>query len=487
MQNEKQFDMYISLSPSDWQRFLLFLDFSLVDSTPPVAADDIKQLALFIQKNKKTSKEKGIDITSDSPDLFDRIFPDRKFVRGRLDKIQSALRREFEKFILYRVANQDDFFKDIALAQYYGEQKNADRFERIIEKLRTGFEKQNAKDRHTYLKSYWTELIDAEFQALYNVKKGDINYSNVVESLDAFYLTSRLDWLCILFNQKRAVKLDTTVELSFLEDLDRIIAKKGFSDTPSVKAYRMTIDLLLEKGNFDEFQQVLVEADPFLTFQQRQKLHAHERNICSARCNAGDNAFLPKLALLLKKHLAAGYLYYEGGLIPSTLQNLTRIGIRTLDFDWVKQMLEEHKNRIVSQDDPQEVFNFNWASLLFALGQYDEAMDLIQSPYKFRDIYYDLTKRSLEIKILFEQDNIGLCEFRCDAFKNYLFNWSKKNKADTLPTYVYVLNNNFVNTVSKMLKTRKGDKERLDKMIEEMQSARIGEREWLLEKLNDLK
>ena len=49
------------------------------------------------------------------------------------------------------------------------------------------------------------------------------------------------------------------------------------------------------------------------------------------------------------------------------------------------------------------------------------------------------------------------------------------------------MNNNFVNTVSKMLNTRKGDRVRLDKMIEDIQSIRIGEREWLLEKLNHLR
>ena len=308
-----------------------------------------------------------------------------------------------------------------------------------------------------------------------------------MEALDIFYVTSRLDWLCVYFNQKRMVDLDTENEQALLADLDGIIEKKGLADTPSVKVYRKAIDLLLGKGDFAIFQQIIIEADEYLTFQQRQKLHALERNFCAARFNGGQQEYLPKLASLFKAHLAAGYLYYESGLIPSTLQNLTTIGLRTRDFEWVKQLLQDHKNRIISQDEPEEIFNLNWANLQFASRKFDEVLPLINNTYKFRDIYYDLTSRTLEIKTLFEQDDWGLCGYRCEAFKNYLFNWGKKTKANNLPPHVFDLNNNFVNMVLQLLDTVKGDKS-IKSMIDKIKNSRVyGERDWLLEKLDKLK
>lgn len=487
MQNEKQFYFFSRLSVSDWQRFLPFLDFSLVETPPAVAAADVKQLAVFLKINYTLPKA-YIDLEIlDHKALFKSVFPERPFVQGRFEKIYAVLRQVFEKFIVYKTLSQDDFMHKITMAQYFIEQKNTERFEQTIKKLKAKLYDEQAKDRHIYAKIYWAELLDSEFQSLYNIKKGDINYKQMVESLDVFYITSRLDWLCVYFNQKRMVELDTENELALLTDLDNIIEKKGFANTPSVKAYRKAIDLLLGKGDFDVFQQIITDADAFLSFQQQQKLHALERNFCSAQLNAGQQDYLPKLARLLKVHLAKGYLYYESGLIPSTLQNLTIIGLRSQDFEWVKELLQDHKNRIISQDDPSEIFNLNWANLQFALHNFDEVLSLLQSPYKFRDIYYDLTSRSLEIKALYEQDNQGLCAFRCEAFKNYLFNWSKKNKTNSLPPHVFDLNNNFVNMVMQLLNTIKGDTERVETMLDKIKNNRVyGEREWLLEKWTHL-
>jgi hypothetical protein len=485
-QNEQQFLFFSALSPSEWQQFIAFLDFSFIENTPPVAAADIKQLAVFL-KNTYTARKKSVDIdTLDTLSLFKAIFPERLFVQGRFEKVSAALRQIFEKFIVYKSINDNDFVQRITLLDYYSAQKNTVRFERLMTKLKVDLYAESAKDRYGYAKIYWAELLDAEFQALYNVKKGDVNYAKVVSALDIFYLTSRLDWLCVFFNQKRMVDIDTKNEQALLADLDAIIEKKGLADTPSVKAYRKAIDMLLDKGSFDEFQQIITESDAFLTFQQRQKLHALERNFCTRLLNAGQQDYLPRLVSLTKAHLAAGYLYYESGLIPSTLQNLTIIGLRTRDFDWVKQLLLDHKDRIISQDDPQEVFNLNWANLQFALGNFEAVLPLITNAYKFRDIYYELTSRTLEIKTLFEQNDQTACSYRCEAFKNHLFNWGKTHKSNSLPPLVFDLNNNFVNLVLQLLDTRKGDKT-VKTMMDKIENSRLyGERDWLLEKLKGM-
>jgi hypothetical protein len=487
MQNEKQFYFFSTLTPTHWLHFIAFLDFSLVESTPPVAAADIKQLAVFLKKHYTARKGKTDLEVLDNAALFAAVFPKRPFVQGRFERVHAVLRREFEKFIVYKSANNDAFFPKIMMAQFYFEQKNVARFERTMEKLKTELYAEQAKDRYDFAKIYWAELLDSEFQIMYNVKKGDINYQEVVDALDIFYLTSRLDWLCVLFNQKRMVGLNTEKEEALLVDLDGIIEKKGLTDTPSVKVYRMAIDLLLDKGELDDFQKTITEADACLTFEQRQKLHALERNFFTARYNAGQKTYLPVITDLLKAHLAAGYLYYESGLIPSTLQNLTTIGLRAGEFHWVEQLLIDHKDRIISQDDPQEIYNLNLAKLQFALGNFEDVLTLLNTPYKFRDIYCDLTSRALRIKALYEKKDTGVCQTCCEAFKNYLFNWKQTDKTNSLPTPVFGLNNNFVNIVLQLLDTLKGDTKRVKSMFDKVENSRIyGEQEWLMEKLKDL-
>jgi hypothetical protein len=127
------------------------------------------------------------------------------------------------------------------------------------------------------------------------------------------------------------------------------------------------------------------------------------------------------------------------------------------------------------------------AKLQFALGNFEDVLTLLNTPYKFRDIYCDLTSRALRIKALYEKKDTGVCQTCCEAFKNYLFNWKQTDKTNSLPTPVFGLNNNFVNIVLQLLDTLKGDTKRVKSMFDKVENSRIyGEQEWLMEKLKDL-
>ncbi|MBL7816342.1 MAG: hypothetical protein JNL70_15080 [Saprospiraceae bacterium] len=490
MKDSKLLEILNILTVEESQELAAFLDFSLLRTTYDVADDDIKKLWQVIRTLKSNFNDTELD-----PNLvYKMVFPQKNFVKGRLEKTMSALLKEIEKMIAYRFytegglfASDESFAKQYPLLQFYAQRQLNHRFERSVEKLKEDCEKNTYKDQNSLLKSYLVEVADNAYESLYNIQKGDANLRATIDSLDIFYVVARLSYLADVIAQRRKIGFDISAQLSLLIDIESIINKKNWKKVPIIETYEQAIKLLLDEDNFSIFQETLNRNEQYFTLTQRQTFRAIERNKCVDFFNSGQKEYIFTLAKLLEQHLDAGYLYYQSGLIPSTLLNLTSVAVKVKNLDWLKKVLDTHKNRIISTDDSEQVFSFNYAVYHFAKGEYKAAFEQISSDYKFKDAYYDLSKRRLEIKIFYEQKEFDLCAARNEAFKNYLFTRTKKKKEDNFPATTFEPNNNFVNFMSTLLNLSKNDKHKIKLFHEKLlETPAIAEYEWFLEKITAL-
>ncbi|MBL7818725.1 MAG: hypothetical protein JNL70_27245 [Saprospiraceae bacterium] len=492
MKDSKLLEILNTFNKKEKKDFGEFLAFSAPRTRYEVATTDVMRLWTVLETLEKNFKQETLDVET----IYPLVFPKKAFVKGRLEKAMSALYREVEKyvsFVFYADNSSHNnketvgFSRSWAMLHLLSERQLHNRFENTVERLRVEVKSVGSKDTQGYLQAYMVEYADNRYQEQYNTKQGDVNLSATLDSLDTFYVVARLEHLLTLAAQKRHIVIDVQQQFEVLPHLKNIIACKQLSDFPIVKAYIEALDLLLGQGDWLVFRQSLEQAHDFLTFEQRQTLCAIERNHCAALYNAGQKEYIHLLVDLFAAHLEAGYLYYHNYLIPSTLLNIIMVGTKVKRFDWVKEVIEKYSDKIMSADEVQEITRINWALYYFAVGQYTQALDALQSPYKFKDIYYELTQRRLEIKIYYEQNAFDMCNSRTEAFKNYLFNWGKKKKSDHLPPLVFEGNNNFVNMVTQLINTTHGDVERIAVLKDKMDNNRTyGDREWLLEKIEGL-
>ena len=137
---------------------------------------------------------------------------------------------------------------------------------------------------------------------------------------------------------------------------------------------------------------------------------------------------------------------------------------------------------MISADEAEQVFSLNYACYHFAICNFKTAFDLISNDYKFKDNYYDLTKRRLEIRIFFELNEFELCNARNEAFKNYLFTRTKKKKEDNFPATTFDPNNRFVNFVTTLLNLTKHDKAKIKAFYEKIiEIPAVAAHDWFLE------
>lgn len=487
MKDSKLLEILNTLTVEESQSIAAFLDFSLLSATYDVASDDIKRLWQVLKTLRTNFNDSELDPTL----VYKMAFPKKNFVKGRLEKTMSALLKEIEKFIAYRFYTEgglfpsdDTFTKQFPLLKFYSNRQLNNRFERTMDRLKADNVHEESKDPDIFLKDYFVEVADYEYQAHYNTLKGDVNLRATLDSLDLFYVASRLNHLASLIAQNRRMGFDMTVDLQLLDDLESIIKKRQWEKMPIIETYWQAVQLLLDEDNFVEFQDALNRNEQFFTLKQRQRLRTIERNKCVDMFNSGQKEYIFILAKLLEQHLEAGYLYYQSGLKPSTLLNLTAVALKVKNFDWIKNVLEAHQHRIIGADDAEQIFRLNYACYHFGKGEFEKASEYISSDYKFKDLYYDLTKRRLEIKILFEQNESELCAARNDAFKNYLFTHTKKKKEDNFPVATFEPNNNFVNLITALLNLTKTDKAKIKQFHEKLlETPAVADHDWFLEKI----
>ena len=222
MKDSKLLEILNTLTVEESQSIAAFLDFSLLSATYDVAADDIKRLWQVL----KTLKTNFNDSELDSTLIYKMVFPKKNIVKGRLEKTMSALLKEIEKLIAYRFYTEgglfpsdDTFTKQFSLLKFYSNRQLNNRFERTMDKMKADNAQEKSKDPDVLLKDYYVEIADYEYQTRYNTLKGDVNLRATLDSLDLFYVTSRLNHLASLIAQNRRMGFDMTIDLQLLDDL----------------------------------------------------------------------------------------------------------------------------------------------------------------------------------------------------------------------------------------------------------------------------
>jgi len=468
---------------TELERFILFLNSPYFHEVKP--APEIMVLMQHIKdcfpdfEDERLSKE----------NTFAVLYPDQDFIPGKLDRVMSNLLKIIKEFIIYEFSDlrEDEVKRKLIMAKFYRQRHLEKPFERTIKSLRET-QQQEKKKKDFYLKQFFIEQEVMYFGNLYNQRKNDYNVAATLESLDVLYLVHRLEFTCWLLTQEKANTL-SGIEAS-MQMYDRIMDSfKGEShldDIPLLKVYEQGIRLLRSENSEDEVFGLLVRlldrhASEIPT-NRLKELQALCRNYCTLEYNKGRVSLLGEVFSLYRDHLKQGYLLYEGGLLQSTFRNIVIFGLRSKEYDWVLNFLEQYKDRIVGTNQPEEIYLFNLAIYYFAIKEYSKALDCLVDRYE--DIYYLIAAKRMELKIYYEMD-FEILESKINAFKVYIYRISQK----ILPQIPRDANNNFID-ILKQIRSSKTlyNMTRIDKLINKVQTKKpIQEKEWLLEKLAILK
>ena len=418
---------------------------------------------------------------------YAHLFPGKAYQKGQLEKMMSLLLKEIFRFITYYNAKLGENETSILLnqARFFREKKMDKFFNKAIDQVKKVQRKASRRNKEFYFHQYLVEKEISEFESLFNTRKEELNIPNTLQSLEVFYLLSKLEYICWFLSQN--LHFTSQHLQNTLDELEEVLPKltqKEFFQIPLIQAYTYAVLLLQgkdEENSFSKLKQLVEQYEDQIPLEQLKALQALTRNYCVVKYNSGELKYFEVAFKLYRLHLEKGYLFYQGGLLPSTIRNLVTTGLKLKEYTWVYNFLESSKDKITGTKHPRDVYHFNLACYHFALQQYEQALELLAD--KYEDIYYRIAAKRLEIMIYFEQDS-PLTDSRLDAFKVFIFRISKRYLSYTQRE----INNGFADLLKQIMNPKtKGNDARIAKLIQKIEAKKIvSDKQWLLEKLHDL-
>ncbi len=427
------------------------------------------------------------DVELSKQNTFAALFPGQTFNTGKLNRVMSDLLKIVREFVIYEFSDlkEDPTQRLLLMARFFRQRHMEKPFRRTIKKLK-GIQANEIKTKDHYLKQFLIEQEISNFDSFYNHRREDLNLPATLKSLDIFYLTNKMEYTCWLLAQNK-YNIPLNVNDSLLL-FDRIIASFKeecvLEEIPLLQVYYLGIRMIQaeeeEETTFVNLKEILKQYADVIPLDRLKELQTLCRNYCIQQYNNGKEHYLEEAFTLYRDHLEQGYLFYEGGLLPSTIRNIVAIGLRLKKFDWVCHFLENSKDRIVATSQAKEIYHFNLANYFFALEKYDEALDCLSDRYE--DAYYLIASKRMELKIYYELQS-DILESRIDAFKIYIYRISQQ----VLPKVQKEGNNNFIDLLKQIRSPKTLDSlKRIEKLKNKvLHKKSIAEKEWLLEKLEE--
>lgn len=427
-------------------------------------------------KNEQLQKEKA----------FAHLFPEAPYSGNKMDKLMARLLKAIKKFIVFEYAHLQDneVQEELNLIRFYREKDLIKPFQQSIQRIKKKQRGSENKNMDFYFQQYQIEKEVTNQASLYNQRKGDLNLPNTLKSLDAFYLIAKLEYACWSLAQGISVALEVEHSLLLLDGLLEVLPRDFLLQYPLIGLYNHAYQLLrkgADKEILENMASLLRDSEKLIPREQLQALQAIYRSFMVRGYNLGEES-IAEVFELYKAHLAAGYLYHNGGIFPGMVRNIVAFGLKAKAYAWIKVFLKDHRRKIIGTKMPDKVYSSNMAAYYFAQKKYDETLRLLQEYGE--DAYYKIAAKRLELKVFFEIQDDQL-EGKMTAFKVYIHRIAKKN----LPHEPYQRNNNFINLLRQTNSPQVfKNPAKIEKLIGKIKTlGAVAEREWLLEKLEDLR
>ena len=417
----------------------------------------------------------------------------------RLNKIMSGLTKLVEEYIIYTYSGLDkkgDFAnhtkRNLILLKFYRKNDLDSKFDNLLNDLQKAQEEVIVKDKNFFLQQFDVEYATLKEKTSKNQGKGNLNLPNALKYLDWYYFALRLELSNLLITQNR---FTATQEKEYEQFRQFIPFVESFEkDLPPIIKIALEVTKLISNSNSNTEMPIV---ENLIALLQKSKnelptafiydVHASIRNYFTLLYNEGNLGVLKDLFEFQCYQLVEGYFYNDNKIQANAFISIVINALKLKQHEWVKQFLEKHEFAIIGDTD-KALYQFNLENYYFSVKDYAKIEYCFVYPYK--DTHYLLAARRLEIKFLYEHEDFYALDFKIKAFSQFLFNNREK-----LSTIITDANSGFLAMVKKLillsekkLNTKKDDKfiAKITKLKESIKQGIVGEKEWLLDKLEEM-
>lgn len=394
-----------------------------------------------------------------------------------LAHLASRLLALTEKFLAVETFLADEWQQNVALARQYHAlnlPKHYKTAQTEVEKLSAASPFRNAEHYREQLlaKRLFYEHSD-RYQRGFNER-----LQEAADALDAYFLAEKLRYAYEMLNYESV--LNVHYEVARLDEILDWASSSQFAEMPSVQVYRQLLLMLMSPdntGHFDSAKSLLIQSEPYFDADELRQLYTSLLNYCIRRINRFNDERFLREHLEINKLLLQNELIFENNFLPPWhYTNIAAAGIKSGQMDWTREFIHDYRERL-PPEYAENVFRYNLAQYHYFLKNYDEAQRALLQ-VEFTDVLLNVSVRSLLIKIYCETEQTELLLSYLEATRIFLL------RNQLLDAQMKRRMQKFVEFTAKFAKIAPRDKERFQKLLEQLPLAEeMLHREWLAEQL----
>lgn len=477
---------------------MLMKDSKLVKLLSVFTPNELKQLKLMTDSpyfNKEASVRALMDYLLlyapdfthpkfNYPQAFRHIFGNRPIQsdpQTAVAKVMSKLMSLAREFIVQEELTQQSVQKQLYLVQFFKRKAMVDFIPKVLEDAR------EALESHPYRNEYYYRhhlLLESEQSTFLNMVQDkshpDYNLSRQNRALDAYFALSKLQMFC--FAKNAALRINVEFDYSPKQQFLHWIRHSGLLKDANIRIWYLALDLLDHPGSeqFLLLKESIRQLENQISPPNLRILYSYLAN--TARVVFSDRQmYFGALFELYKEQLALDILHVDGYLTPVILRNVTIVGLKRREFDWVQHFLEENADRIVpTYQEREDIVTLCKAYLHFEKKEFHTALERINSLH-YESLFTKMDERRMRLMCYYEMRMSGPLEDLVNSFRKFLTD----HKKGIPPNYLEE-NRLFIHFIHKLVSLNLKIRENRQSLADEIRLVPVlPEKEWLLAKVNE--
>ena len=394
-----------------------------------------------------------------------------------LRTLYSNLYALVNKFLFYKYAEQDEFFKSRTLIKAYAQIGKREILLKNIYKAKKRQVKQVLRDAEHHRRMMHLEQEEYDYKSELT-RSGDNNLQVLTDTLDVYYFSQKLKQACLMTIRQLVYKQDYDLD-SFKHCLQYIDSKLELLDLhPSIALYYYCYCAMIRSESenyFRLFREEIEKTKHQFDKDEVRLIYLLAINYCIKRLNAGEGSYVKESFELYKAGIENDSLLTNNTLSHFTYKNVVALGLGLKHYEWVENFIQEYKKNL-NVKQRESSYTFNLAKLRQEQGNYTEAMSLLIH-YNHDDPLMSLAAKTNLLKMYFELQEYESLESLLNSMETYL---SRKK----VLSYHKKHYKNIIRFTKKMIKLPPYAKEAHQKLREEIEKADMrSEKEWFIAQL----
>jgi len=420
--------------------------------------------------------------------MFKKLFPGAKYNESFVKTLIFNLSHLAEDYLGYLQYCKEPLARETRILRELEERNIEGLFLRKLKIAEGNLERVKYKNENFFLNKYNMQSF-REAHWLNNQRF--LNYKDLPEpeayskskSILAFFFIKILNEYRLVHSQKRIVNFD--YEFEFLDILLEYLKDNYHKYRSPLLELVLNQVLMLKEGKVEYYRkakEILVTELDRLAWIERFNAMSSLSAFAIEQYYKGDTSFM-KERFELHKIILENKLYgssESGGIFSEQLFiNMVVVGLHMQELEWCERFIKQYEPHLNPENRDNPVF-LSRSRLSFAKGRYEDALLYLSKIQSLNKASYKTSVKNLTLMIYFEMGRSIEALDIADSYRKFL------SRDNILPKAQRERNANFLKFCNNLLKF--SDNPKLIKKVglEVSTTYNINERQWLLEKTEQL-